>query len=55
MFRLWYLNYLGEENPLYTSVNNGIFICELCAKIHIGLKKDVSFVRSISMDTWTDH
>jgi ADP-ribosylation factor GTPase-activating protein 1 len=35
-------------------VNNGIFICLNCSGIHRGFGVSISFVRSVSMDSWSD-
>lgn len=44
----------GCEDSDWSSVNNGIFLCLKCAGLHRGLGVHVSFVRSVSMDTWQD-
>lgn len=40
------------ENPRWASVSHGIFICLQCAGIHRGLGVQISFVRSLTLDTW---
>ena len=44
----------GQASPQWASVNNGIFICMNCAAIHRSLGVHISFVRSLSMDTWSE-
>ena len=44
----------SQANPQWASVNNGIFICMNCAALHRSMGNNVSFIRSISMDQWTE-
>ena len=44
----------GQHNPQWASVNNAIFICMNCAALHRSMGLGTSFVRSLSMDTWTE-
>ncbi|KAF9263725.1 ArfGap-domain-containing protein [Marasmius fiardii PR-910] len=41
-------------NPQWASLSFAIFLCLQCAGTHRGFGVHVSFVRSISMDTWQD-
>ena len=42
------------ERPKWTSINNGIFICLVCAGQHRSFGVHVSFVRSLEMDELSD-
>lgn len=44
----------SQPGPQWASVNNGIFICMNCAAHHRSMGAHVSFIRSLSMDTWTE-
>ena len=44
----------GASSPQWASINNGIFICLNCSGIHRGYGVHISFVRSVSMDSWSD-
>ncbi|KAK1228454.1 Zn finger-containing GTPase- Activating Protein for ARF [Marasmius sp. AFHP31] len=41
-------------NPQWASLSFAIFLCLQCAGVHRGFGVHVSFVRSVSMDTWQD-
>jgi hypothetical protein len=43
----------GATRPVWASVNVGVLICTLCSGVHRSLGVQVSFVKSITMDTWT--
>lgn len=44
-----------DQGPAtWASVNNGILLCLNCSGIHRGYGVNISFVRSISMDTWSE-
>ena len=43
----------SEENPDWASSKLGIVLCLQCAGIHRGLGTHLSFVRSVTMDSWT--
>ncbi|CAD7946434.1 unnamed protein product [Amoebophrya sp. A120] len=44
----------GAPHPQWASVNLGCYFCLLCSGQHRGLGVHISFVRSITMDTWSD-
>ena len=43
-----------QPSPQWASVNNGTFICMNCAAMHRSMGVQTSFVRSQSMDTWSN-
>ncbi|KAH7887524.1 ArfGap-domain-containing protein [Phlebopus sp. FC_14] len=42
----------ANPNPQWASVSFAIFFCLQCAGVHRGFGVHISFVRSVSMDTW---
>ena len=44
----------GAPNPQWISINHGTFVCLDCSVHHRALGVTVSFVRSVSMDSWSD-
>jgi ADP-ribosylation factor GTPase-activating protein 1 len=45
---------LGNVSPQWCSVNNGIFLCFNCSGVHRALGMQISFIKSMTMDSWTD-
>lgn len=43
-----------DKNPQWASVSFGVFMCLECSGRHRALGVHISFVRSVSMDSWTD-
>lgn len=41
-----------DPHPQWASANNAVFLCIRCAGVHRGFGTHISFVRSLSMDTW---
>jgi ADP-ribosylation factor GTPase-activating protein 1 len=44
----------GYPNPQWCDINHGVFICLECSGVHRGLGTHLSFVRSSTMDGWTN-
>ena len=44
----------GAENPKWASINNGILLCLKCAGIHRGFGLQISKIRSLQVDSWTE-
>ena len=42
------------RNPMWASVNNGVFLCLNCSVVHRALGGHISQVRSLSMDIWSE-
>ena len=44
----------GNENPKWASINLGIILCLKCAGIHRGFGLNISKIRSLQVDSWTE-
>ena len=44
----------GTENPKWASINLGITLCLKCAGIHRGFGLNISTIRSLQVDSWTE-
>ena len=44
----------NSENPTWASVQNGVLICLKCSGVHGSLGVEYSFVKSITLDSWTE-
>ena len=44
----------GKENPKWASLNNGIILCLKCAGIHRSFGLQISVIRSVQVDSWTE-
>ena len=42
------------SSPNWASVNNAIFLCLKCAGVHRSMGVQVSFVRSLTLDSWSE-
>jgi hypothetical protein len=42
-------------NPTHCSVNNGVLLCSLCADKHLKLNQQITVIKSLIDDTWTEN
>ena len=45
----------GEKKPKWASMNNGVFLCLKCAGVHRSFGMNISFIRSLQIDSWTEN
>ena len=45
----------NDEKPKWASLNNGVFLCLKCAGIHRSLGSEITLIRSLQIDSWTDN
>ena len=45
----------NAEKPKWASLNNGVFLCLKCAGIHRSLGSEITLIRSLQIDSWTDN
>lgn len=48
------LNKLGNSHPKWASLNNAVFVCLKCAGLHRSFGVAVSFIRSLTIDSWEE-
>eukprot|EP00826_Nyctotherus_ovalis_P026125 TRINITY_DN2039_c0_g2_i3.p2 TRINITY_DN2039_c0_g2~~TRINITY_DN2039_c0_g2_i3.p2 ORF type:complete len:128 (-),score=21.07 TRINITY_DN2039_c0_g2_i3:120-503(-) len=49
-----HITLLGNVSPQWASVNNSVFLCFNCSGVHRSFGMQISFVKSLAMDSWTD-
>ena len=47
-------NDCGQKEPRWCSINNAVFLCSTCAKTHKRFSSNISKVKSLEVDIWTD-
>ena len=45
----------GDKKPKWASMNNGVFLCLKCAGVHRSFGMNISFIRSLQIDSWTEN
>ena len=45
----------GKSPSQWASINNAIYLCIKCSGIHRGYGVDISYIRSITLDTWNEN
>ncbi|KAI8617719.1 the Gap domain of Smap1l stromal membrane-associated protein 1-like protein, partial [Chytriomyces sp. MP71] len=44
----------GDPKPKWASANLGVFLCIRCAGLHRNMGRDVSAIKSVTLDSWSD-
>jgi len=45
----------GNENPVFVSINNGIFLCNQCATVHLSFPQGVSVIENNDLNSLTEN
>ena len=45
----------GKSPTNWASINNAIYLCINCSGIHRGYGVDISYIKSITLDTWNEN
>ena len=56
MIAVFLPNITVDKKPAqWASVNNAIYLCLNCAGVHRGFGVNISYMRSITMDSWSEN
>ena len=45
----------GDENPLFVSINNGIFLCNQCATVHMSFPQGISIIENNDLNALSEN